>query len=81
VGAGSRITLLDLVDFVEDVVGTKVNVLHAPDRAGDVRDSQAGLARAESVLGYRPAVDVREGIRRLWTWYSAHPQAVETAGA
>ena len=78
VGAGSRTSLLELVEFVQDVVGTKINVLHAPDRAGDVRDSQAGLARAESVLGYQPAVDVREGIRRLWAWYSANPQAVET---
>ena len=81
VGAGSRISLLDLVEFVEDVVGTKVNVRHAPDRAGDVRDSQAGLSRAQSVLGYQPAVDVREGIRRLWAWYSENPQAVEAARA
>ena len=81
IGAGSRTSLLELVEMVQDVVGTTVNVLHAPDRPGDVRDSQAGLARAESVLGYKPAVDVREGIRRLWTWYSANAQSVEALQA
>jgi nucleoside-diphosphate-sugar epimerase len=81
IGAGSRTSLLELVEMVQDVVGTTVSVLHAPDRPGDVRDSQAGLARAESVLGYKPAVDVREGIRRLWAWYSANPQAVEALQA
>jgi UDP-glucose 4-epimerase len=81
VGAGSRTSLLELVQFVQEVTGTSVNVIHAPDRAGDVRDSQASLARAESVLAYKPAVDVQEGIRRLWAWYSAHPHAMETARA
>ena len=76
IGAGLRTSLLELVDIVQDVVGSTLHVDHAPERAGDVRDSQASLARAETVLGYQPAVDVREGIRRLWDWYSANPRAV-----
>lgn len=81
VGAGSRTSLLELVAMVEEVTGAPVNVRHAPDRPGDVRDSQAGLARAESVLGYQPAIGVREGIRRLWTWYTANPHALESVPA
>jgi nucleoside-diphosphate-sugar epimerase len=80
VGAGSRTSLLELIEMVQQTVGMEVNVLHAPDRPGDVRDSQAGLARAQSVLGYQPAVDVREGIRRLWAWYAANPRALEQVG-
>lgn len=81
VGAGSRTSLLELIEMVQQTVGMEVNVLHAPDRPGDVRDSQAGLDRAQSVLGYQPAVDVREGIRRLWAWYAANPRALEKAGS
>ena len=80
VGAGSRTSLLELIEMIQETAGMEVNVLHAPDRPGDVRDSQAGLARAESVLGYQPAVDVREGIRRLWAWYAANPRALEKVG-
>jgi nucleoside-diphosphate-sugar epimerase len=35
-----------------------------PRRAGDIRDSWADLTKSRRVLGYEPAVDLREGLRR-----------------
>lgn len=79
VGAGSRTSLLELVQLVEEVSGRSVKLEHAPPRAGDVRDSQADLARAGRVLGYSPRIDVREGLRRLWEWTSASIDAAPAA--
>jgi UDP-glucose 4-epimerase len=79
VGTGSRSSLLDLISIAEDVAGRRVTVRHLPERAGDVRDSQAGLDRAREVLGYAPKVPVRDGLARLWAWYSENPTAVMTA--
>lgn len=79
VGAGSRTTLMDLVSMAEAVSGRRVNVRHLPERPGDVRDSQAGLDRAREVLGYQPRVSVRDGMERLWNWYSANPAAITAA--
>jgi len=79
VGAGSRTSLLDLVTMAEDITGRQVTLRHLPPRAGDVRDSQAGLDRARDVLGYRPRVTIREGLEQLWTWYAANPSAVIAA--
>ena len=79
VGAGSRVTLLDLVAMAEEIAGRRITVRHLPPRAGDVRDSQAGLDRAREVLGYRPRVTIREGLERLWAWYAANPSAVIAA--
>jgi UDP-glucose 4-epimerase len=81
VGAGSRTSLLELVKLVEDVSGSPLLVTHAPERAGDVRESQADLDRASAVLGYSPRVSVREGIERLWAWSLANPDALATAKA
>jgi UDP-N-acetylglucosamine/UDP-N-acetyl-alpha-D-glucosaminouronate 4-epimerase len=78
-GAGSRLSLLELVRLVEEVVGQPVQRHHAPPRAGDVRDSQAHLERARTVLGYSPRVTVREGITRLWEWYKSDPSVAMTA--
>jgi UDP-glucose 4-epimerase len=64
VGTGRRISLLDLIARINDVLGTNLQPLFEPPRAGDVRDSQASLARVEAVLGYRPLVDFEEGLRR-----------------
>jgi UDP-glucose 4-epimerase len=64
VGTGRRISLLDLIDGINAILGTRIEPDFQPPRAGDVRDSQASLERIESVLGYRPLVDFEEGLRR-----------------
>jgi UDP-glucose 4-epimerase len=78
-GAGSRTSLLELIAMIEAVTGRAIIVHHAPERPGDVRDSQAGLDRARSLLGYSPRVSVREGLERLWSWYRANPSVVMAA--
>jgi UDP-glucose 4-epimerase len=70
-GAGSRISLNQLLDLVESITGRKVKRTYGPPRAGDVRDSQASLERAAQVLGYQPSVNVEEGLRRTWEWFSS----------
>ena len=79
IGAGSRISLLELVALAEEVTGKSVTVRHQPERPGDVRDSQASLDRAREVLAYEPKVDVREGLAKLWAWYAENPSAVMSA--
>jgi UDP-glucose 4-epimerase len=64
VGTGCRISLLDLVAAINGILGTDLEPQFEPPRPGDVRDSQASLARIEAVLGYRPLVDFEEGLRR-----------------
>lgn len=64
VACGTRITLLELVEHLNRLLGTHLTPSFAPQRAGDVRDSQADLARAATLLGYRPTVDFTEGLAR-----------------
>lgn len=66
VGAGARTSLLELAALVGEVSGTTLAVEHRPPRAGDVRDSLAGLDRAREVLGYAPQVSLADGLRRTW---------------
>jgi UDP-glucose 4-epimerase len=68
-GAGSRTSLNALLSLIESVTGLPVAREYQAPRAGDVRDSQASLERAERILGYRPSVDLEEGLRRTWAWF------------
>jgi UDP-glucose 4-epimerase len=75
VASGVRYSLLDLVATLNAVLGTCLTPRHAPRRPGDVWHSQASIARAERVLGYRPRVALAEGLHRTVAWYrtqSAH---------
>jgi len=64
VASGNRTSLNSLWEHIREIVGSKLEARHAPARAGDVRDSLADLTRARDLLGYRPAVPLREGLGR-----------------
>jgi UDP-glucose 4-epimerase len=69
VGGGERITLRELYDALSAALGVRIDVRHAPARAGDVRDSLASIEKARALLGYEPRVSWREGLRRTVDWY------------
>lgn len=68
VGAGQRTSLRQMLDLIGEITGRTCRVESHASRTGDVRDSLAGLDRAEAVLGYRPTVSLAEGLRRTWSW-------------
>jgi UDP-glucose 4-epimerase len=47
-------------------------VEHAATRAGEVGRNVASYRLAEQVLGYRPAVPLRDGLASTWEWYREH---------
>jgi UDP-glucose 4-epimerase len=66
---GSRITLNETFNILCDLTGYHGKPAYAAERAGDIRDSLADIHLAEELLGYRPLVDFREGLRRTVEWY------------
>lgn len=64
VGTGRSITVLDLVQALNRLLGTNLTPHHAPPRAGDVRFSLADISRTHSELGYEPTVNFEEGLAR-----------------
>jgi nucleoside-diphosphate-sugar epimerase len=53
-----------LADTIGRILGLPVEREYRDPRPGDVRDSWADVGVAGRVLGYRPAVDLEEGLRR-----------------
>jgi UDP-glucose 4-epimerase len=69
VGAGQRTSLLALLELMREVTGRDLAYTCQPRRNGDVRDSMAGLERAQRVIGYHPRVTLRQGLQRTWEWF------------
>jgi UDP-glucose 4-epimerase len=80
VAGGSRITLNEALSALGEILGTTVHVQRAPGQSGDVRNTYADITAAERDLGYRPAVDLRAGLRDEVTWYR-HTFSALGAGA
>ncbi len=68
-GRGERHTLNKLLGLLQDIIGKRVEVNYGPDRAGDVKHSEADIARAREAFGYEPTVTFEEGLRRTVEWY------------
>ncbi len=66
---GNRITLNETFKILSELTGYKGEPAYAAPRAGDIRDSLADIRLAGELLGYKPVVDFREGLRRTVEWY------------
>jgi CDP-paratose 2-epimerase len=70
VGGGPRntLSLLELVDRIAELEGTRPRVELAPWRAADQRWYVSDTRKLEAALGWSPTVGVEDGVRRLHAW-------------
>ena len=69
VATEGRVSLNQLLDELQRIIGTRLEPIYGPPRVGDVRDSQASIAKARRILGYEPSVPFEEGLRRTVAWF------------
>jgi nucleoside-diphosphate-sugar epimerase len=69
VATGGRISLNQLFATVKREIGSSLEPIYSDPRAGDVRDSQADISKAQRLLGYAPVVSFDEGLGRTVGWY------------
>ena len=69
VATGTSITLNQTFEILCELTGYSGKPAYAETRAGDIRDSLADIRLAGELLGYKPIVDFREGLRRTVEWY------------
>jgi UDP-N-acetylglucosamine 4-epimerase len=85
VAVGGRTSLNELFDTLAELVReghpdrAVPPLLREEERAGDVRHSQADIDKARRILGYRPTVDVRTGLRATIPWYETHLANADTS--
>ncbi len=71
IACGRRTSLLELVATINRLLGTEIAPTHDAPRPGDVRHSQADIARARTELGYCPQSDIESGVRRCIAYLSS----------
>ena len=74
VAAGRRVSLLELLETLQDIAGRRVTPAFAEPRAGDVRDSQADITKAQRLLDFKVQVPFRDGLEQTVEWFRTRPQ-------
>lgn len=69
IGNSDKVRLLDFVEAIEDCLGKKAIRNYMPMQAGDVPATWANAELLQSLTGYRPQTDVRDGIARFVEWF------------
>ena len=72
IACGYRTTLLQLVDYLTDIIGITADPVYQDPRAGDVLHSLADISKAESILHYSPVTDLLTGLSNTVHWYRDH---------
>lgn len=66
---GYRVSLLEVVAGINEILGTEFAPEFGPVREGDVRHSQADPTKARLAFGFAARVPFAEGLRRTVDWY------------
>lgn len=68
---GGSISLLELVDDINAILGTSIKAEHTAPRTGDIKNSKADITKARELLDYEPQVSFEEGLRRTVTFFQS----------
>ena len=66
---GGREYLIDIYNGLTRALGVDIQPIFGPDRAGDIKHSNADISKARRLLGYDPQWDFQRGIAAAIEWY------------
>jgi len=67
-GPANTVSLLELLDLIGELHGQRPEVSFEPWRTGDQRYYVSDTQKLEAALGWRPHVNVRQGVGNLYNW-------------
>lgn len=72
---GGREYLIDIYYGLTKALGVEIEPVFGPDRAGDIKHSNADISKAKHLLGYDPDWSFERGIDAAIEWYKKNLQS------
>jgi UDP-N-acetylglucosamine 4-epimerase len=72
---GERANLLEMTTLLKEYLKEfnpeigNVEIIHGPERLGDIPHSLASIEKAKRILGYRPSHNLEQGLKEAVDWY------------
>ena len=71
---GGSVSLLELVDKLNRILGTSFEPIYSPERAGDIKYSRADISKAIDLLDFAPIADFDTGLAHTVEWFKSRIQ-------
>jgi UDP-glucuronate 4-epimerase len=75
IGNGEMVQLGTFIEAIEDSLGFEIRKTYMEMQKGDVPATWASSDLLHSLTGYRPATDVRDGVKAFVAWYREYYDA------
>lgn len=69
VAFGEGVKLTNVANKIKELLASKSKILIKENRPGEVWKFQANISKARRLIGYRPKIDINEGLARTVEWY------------
>ncbi|MFK7920326.1 MAG: GDP-mannose 4,6-dehydratase, partial [Bacteroidia bacterium] len=74
-GNHKTVSLAEMIETLEKVLGVKANINRQPEQPGDVPQTYADISKAKELLGYQPQTSFEEGIKSFYNWIQSRSAA------
>jgi nucleoside-diphosphate-sugar epimerase len=71
IAGGNSVPINELVEILQRFFPETPDPEFGPPRQGDLRFSEADISLAERALGYRPRIDLQEGLEITVEWFKS----------
>jgi nucleoside-diphosphate-sugar epimerase len=69
IACGQAVTVNQIIDMINEIVGKHVKPLYTDPRPGDVKHSLADVSLAKKTIGYESVVPFSTGLEKAIDWY------------
>jgi dTDP-glucose 4,6-dehydratase len=71
IGNSSEIRIVDLARLILEIVRSKSEIIFHPLPKEDPKVRRPDIEKAERLLGWKPKIDLREGLNKTVEWFKA----------
>lgn len=69
IGNHQPVKLMDFITTLETIIGKKANKVFLPRQSGDVDATYADISRLNTLVGFHPQTNIKEGLSKFVMWY------------
>jgi len=68
-GGNNPVSLNQIIQWIEESLDKKAIIETIPFHKADMNATRADISKAESMLGWKPEIDIKEGVLKCVEWY------------